>query len=297
MKTFWQITDIAYLLLTFIITKVFKNFHILLFFIEVLIVFPTYKSITNYGINKKCILISMTFFYLFWYNASLNMIRQSIALSFSLLSISYVNINKPKKSFFFNIIAIGFHKTALFTAVINVIFLIFNNKKISDSKKTKISYLLISGSFFLTCIIYILTYAINNNIMILSGNHYLYYLKNARFDFSFIDTTIYVYIYVIFILLKSDTLTTKINYMFFKSLSLCNIILLQIGALIPYGERITFYLLYPLIINILPILISDNNTKKTLYIRTLTLLIFVGYWFFVFAYLGIHSTIPYKFYF
>ena len=127
--------------------------------------------------------------------------------------------------------------------------------------------------------------------------HFIEYIKNYKFDFSFIDNFMYLYVFVIIYIGKNVIELSNINYLFYKTLSIISIIFLQIGMIIPYAERFSFYFIYPIIINILPIALERKALKENVIIKILTIFIFLGYWILIFCILRVHNTVPYIFFY
>lgn len=301
MSNFWQINDLVYLMVTFIVGKCFNNFNMLLFIMELLIVLPVYKSIEKYSVKDTNIIYGMLLFYLFWYNVTFNMLRQSLALAFSLLGIAYMDKKKYKLSILFSLICIGFHKSGILTLFIIALMYIFNHLKINNRQKKKLSKFIIILSIC-SVATFILSIPIANHfnlfkIPIFEKIHFIEYIKNYKFDFSFIDNFMYLYVFVIIYIGKNVIELSNINYLFYKTLSIISIIFLQIGMIIPYAERFSFYFIYPIIINILPIALERKALKENVIIKILTIFIFLGYWILIFCILRVHNTVPYIFFY
>lgn len=297
---FWQINDIGYLIITFVVGKIFNNFNILLFVMELLIILPVYKSIEKFSIKDTNIIFGMLLFYLFWYNVTFNMLRQSLALAFSLLSIAYMNKKQYKLSVLLSLISVGFHKSSILTLLIISIIYFFNKPNIKNKTKNKISKLIIifsicSVSLFLLLIpignwLHIFEFPIFKKI------HFVEYIKNYKFDFSFIDTFIYLYVFAIIFINNKVLEKANINFLLYKTLSIISVVFLQIGAFIPYGERFSYYFIYPIIMNIVPIALEQIIFRRNLFVKALTIFIFLGYWILIFCILGVHNTVPYEFF-
>lgn len=289
----YAMQDFMYQLVNFLCYYLFYDFKVFLFVYEMLIILPVYKSITLFTENKKNIVLSMLIFYLFWYNVTLNMARQSLALAFSMLSLGYLNKNKKVRAFITAIIAVGFHKTALLGILVDIIFILYNSK--CFSYKQKLGYSVIIYTLSIVAVLgyqEFIEFLIATNIY----SHGQIYLDQINYDFSYLDNAIYIFVLIIVFLKKKHLENNKINYDFFIFLAIESLIILQFGTFVPYAERISFYLFYPLLINIMPILdLKDGiyNNKRD-FAQMLSIVgVFSCYWILNFVVLGTHNTIPY----
>lgn len=144
--------DSGYMIFTFIITKIFNDYHWILFFIQFiissLIYFFAYKEKEDIPMW-----LVMVVFLLVMYNDTLTMMRQSIAILIILLS--YVSLRERKyiKTIILYISAIFFHNTAVI-AIIGYLFIKINySKKMKESKKIYANIIL-----FIICTMCVLFY-------------------------------------------------------------------------------------------------------------------------------------------
>lgn len=91
--------EIMFLMLVYVSNKIFNNFQVLLFFIEVLMIVPLFLGIRNYKElrGKEWICLSVFLFMLF--NTSLNAMRQFVGISIAFWGASeYINNRKILKT-------------------------------------------------------------------------------------------------------------------------------------------------------------------------------------------------------
>lgn len=114
--------ELGYDLLVYISAKVFGSIQALLFLTEVLVIVPVYTALVK---MRKQIptWVGMLTFYLMYYNLSLNIMRQSIAMSFILLAFSYLFVESRKGFIIYFGTAVLFHKSALLGIIILIIYL------------------------------------------------------------------------------------------------------------------------------------------------------------------------------
>lgn len=118
-----------------------KNIKIVLFLIQLACVLPIY--IYSYKVKETySFTLNILIYLLVMYCVSFNLMRQSIAISFCLLSYYYFDQNKTKKSFLLLFVALLFHKTAFI-----FIFAFIINKIVKSNNKDRqfLIFLLIMG--------------------------------------------------------------------------------------------------------------------------------------------------------
>jgi len=223
------------------------------------------------------------------------MARQSIALSFTILGVSFLDksggkkIIKPILCF---IIAFLFHSTAIINVITCLFFYILHNQK--QQKVIKKILLII---VYLASIFIVFDYTDFITLLYKSGlyKHGILYLQNySKLDFSFADTFTYLFVIISLIMNKETIKTKNYNYDFYLAIAMESIILLQLGTFIQYLERISFYCFYPVLFNMLP---TVGTSKKGISKNMIIIIVFfIIYWIYTFVILNSHGTIPYKFF-
>lgn len=139
-------TDFLYVVINYIISRISNSINVLMFVVELINMVLVYMFIYN---KRKSIhmWLAMAAYLLMFYNISLNLVRQSLAVSVTLLSIRYIENKKPVKFYTCIFIATLLHSTAIFTLPIYVIFNIINKK---------------NKNFYKTVILLVITIAVLN---------------------------------------------------------------------------------------------------------------------------------------
>ena len=126
--------EFGYNILTFFTAKIFGDLHWLLFFIQLIIITNVFLFLYNKRVN-----ISITiglFIYLFtFYNVTLNISRQLIAVSFIMYSLILLERKKYIKTLVVFFIALSFHSSSIIAIIMYIIMLIFDAKKINNRTK------------------------------------------------------------------------------------------------------------------------------------------------------------------
>ena len=292
------VSDIFYLLLSYICAKKTTDITLLLFLSEFLVIYPIYKALLLLNQKKRYIIYGMLLFFLFFYNQSFNMARQSIAISLSILAMAYIINNRNVWGVLLLIAAFLFHKSTLIMIPIIIIYKYLEKEEIPNYKKNKIKILLLSIVIILIPLLpKVLLFLINHNLV--DYQHFSDILvKYSRFEINETNTLFYALIYIL-ITLSSNLLKNKINnFDFYKFMSLLSIFILQFGAIIKFSERIGYYSFYMVIFFLIPKFVPDNIhriKKKYLTFFLIMTITFILYWFFWIILKGYHGTYPYIF--
>lgn len=293
-NSFTAITDYMYLLVTYICSHIFGSHQPLFFVFELLVIMPLFMALKRRN-NDKVLILGMFLFYMFWYNQTLNMVRQSIAISFCILSISFMEEKFDFKVILSFLIGFMFHYSAFIVLLVYLLAFFFNPKRFTaktrDIFKIIITGIILFGLFFIPEIIKFL-----GDLNIISSAKYnTYAVEYIRkdFDFSYIKTFIYVYIFILLKMYSNNTdLRMKHLYIY---LSFISIFILQIGGMIEFAERLSFYLFYPVLFYALPCFMYEKDQKGKL-IKPLSMIVFIAYFGYWVLYLNYDSTLPYVLY-
>lgn len=176
---FYKMYDIEflYMLFTFICAKIFANVNIYMIFLYFLITSLAY-GIAKENKKKAPIPLTYAFFLLCFYNKSLNIVRQMLAILLIIYGLKYVRNKKYLKCLIIVLIAFLIHKTSIIGIFIYLIYIAFNKKK---TKYYKIAILLM-------CILFLIIYkplfnVLINNLHVLNSR-YNYYISSDKVDIS-----------------------------------------------------------------------------------------------------------------
>lgn len=133
--------EIGFTTLVYLIEKLGGSLGTVLFFIQALILAPIYLGLKR---MKKSypVYLGMLVFYLLFYNTSLNMMRQWIAMSILFYGLSYLITNEKKKYFITIVVACLFHTSALMGVVIYFLYMYSQKQR----EYIKIANFKLSGS-------------------------------------------------------------------------------------------------------------------------------------------------------
>ncbi len=281
-----------YLLCVYIVAKIFGNFQVLLFVFQLITVGCVYCALWRMR-DSVSPWFALLVYCALYYNDSLNMVRQHMAMAIVLLGSTFIVEEKYKKSICCTIVATMIHFPAVIS-LLNVCLYGYLQKK-KGKKNVSIRELVL----FVVAIVGVLGIKVWIQVLIKFGllsSRYLYYFSHGSVSGHYFDTLIYL-IEICYLITNSKTLSRRMKtYNFYKMVALFNIIFLQLTLFMNYGHRISLYFG---IVNVMTI----GQIPKTIYKasnRMITYLIIViialSYWFRIYYFGGVSNTIPYIFY-
>lgn len=277
--------EILYNLVNYVVSRFTHNINWLYFVLQLLICGITY--IACYKNKKICApWFSYLLFMLLFFNRSLNMCRQTIAIVLILYSFTFATEKKPLKFFLTIIIAIGFHRTAIIFLpcyfLINII-----------RKKDKFIYKILIFLLFLT-LFFGYTSIIKFIIEIgLISSRYLYYVSSEESNIILIEL-IFKLVILFLILIFNKNLKTENEYNhIFTYFMLLDILMYCTGIYANYAQRLSYYFGYYIIYLIPQFSNIFKNLKARKIITIFILLLTLVYSYLYYDVAGYDETTPY----
>lgn len=112
--------EIAYMVLVWAISNMFQSIPALLGAIALCATAPV--VVACFKLSPRYAWLGLTLYYLMFFGATLNYLRQGMALGFVILAAAYLIKEKPVGYFFSSLLAICFHQTAILSLPVLVIY-------------------------------------------------------------------------------------------------------------------------------------------------------------------------------
>ena len=288
----------GYLFLTFVVSRLTDQPVFLLLCIHSLIILPLYMTAMKWREYLSPVFF-MFIFYMIFFQESLSIARQSIALSLSLLAFTSYIEKKYLYYFVYTIIALLFHQTAVIALSLPLFYIIVDRFSIREYYLYYIGVALIIVLFFLN-LDGILIWLID------SGYIDLKFLKYTTADNEFIPVLgaanfvvkIVIIVYIIFIMVsyESDTFLKffLVLAVFDMLFSLCALILQPLDRISLYYRLMTCISI-PYIIYNYPVIYSDDETPYTKPIVGMFCVLLFAYWVYVYMLGDYDETANYQF--
>ena len=192
----------GYMLLVFLIAKLFGSVQWLLFFIEFIIMVCIYIGAWKFRDKLSLPFVLLIYFCVF-YNGSYNLVRQAISLSIVFVALSWLFEKRYVKYLVAVLIAMAFHTTAVIALVpFFVIWVLYDDYFLEGNRaRTLRGYILIlvvvGGCIALP---YIISFLVNVGWL---HSRYLAYFANESLSSNMFDMLIYlIEIILIFLFIK-----------------------------------------------------------------------------------------------
>ena len=295
-KAVYYSVDHAYLFINYLVAKCGFSFPTLLFVIQCLIVLPIFYAIKLNTKNSKGLIIGMLLFYLTFYNLSLNMVRQSIAIAFVLLGFSLFMNRKEKWSKVLSIllllIGFGFHDTAIIALPLLVLYCLFVTKKINQKTKQAI-FIILSVFAILATVFYspILNFIGSSGIY---PKAIMYMNRFAIMDINYLGVVRNAIILFTVFAMRKNISEKDGNAYFPMFLALINLMFGILSSFIMYIDRIAYYALFIDLLLYVPYIMTKR--KKADWFSLALILFFILQWVIVILINNSNGTLPYVFY-
>ncbi len=280
-------TDPFFILSCFI-SEHLGEYQFIFFLYSVLTYSFLYAALNKYK-RYLPVWLGFIFFLFLFYNASLNIMRQILALTFVLWSTTFLFEGKKKKFFILALLSICFHLTAILGCIIIYIAYKFIN---SHSKNKSFIYLMfcIGAIMMFLCVNYIMDILVSIGY----GHSYAYTSAEGRSKVGATDILMsFILVFISFYAMKRK-LTTVTSPDFFFLVSVACLTLFMTGFYHPDLMRMAYYMLAFSCLY-LPMITHSKKFIRNRNIYQLGVL-FLGfaYWLYLFVISGSNATIPYS---
>lgn len=295
------LSEPGYHLLTFLLSRFFKDYHWGLFFYQFIPVVMVYLGL------KRCeklfqtpVWLGMLLYYFLLYNNSLNIMRQCMAVGFVFLGATFLFEKRYKKFVLFTAIAVLFHTSSLIGfAMLPMYIILQQGEYVSQKSQVK------RGSIFVVALFalliggsQIITQLVNMGII---RDYYLNYLAGGKFRMA--EGSI-PYVLVAFNLLYTFVLICVNRYInirngestfFIMSSAVVTISTISI-MFVQYIDRLGFYFIPMQAVALANTYNCFGKKSKLAYLGFVVIMVF-GLWYYSIVLKGSNQTIPYELFF
>ena len=286
-------TDFLYLLYTWLVTRIIDESYIYLSINHLLILLPMY--ITAFRLRK--FLSPVMFFllyYLIFYQESLSIVRQSIAISLSTLAFTYYVSGSYKKYALLMGLAFGFHSTVVVVLLYPLILWCLKKYPMSQNIKSY-SIFVIIGIFVVINLNFILMLLINSGV--LNTKYLIYTADSDTFKGGLGVTNFVLKFLIIYFIYSFRKLNRKLLFADFAYiLAIMDLFFCMFALLMAPLDRFS---LYPRIMTCitLPILFKISrlhHIDKLNIFKPILILFLMFFWYYVYMLGDFDSTSDYK---
>ena len=280
-----------YLLIVYGVAKLFNNLQILLFVFSAITIACVYKAAWSARENISIPVIMLTYC-CFYYNDSLNLVRQHMAMAILLAGYDTLRNRKYKKYLVYVVAASLIHTGAL----IGLIIIVCHWYIIGRGKRGRY-VVLKQGLLLLGAGVAVCGFKVWVSLFVKIGllsSRYLYYFQQSTVSNNLVDNIIYLaeLLMIVFAGRIAKSVIYDLKYLQINA-ALC-LIFLQLARIINYGHRFSMYFG---IINIfllaqIPKMFGKGRSRM---IANMFYVVFlVCYWLYIYVVGGVSHTWPYE---
>lgn len=290
--------ELGYTILVYLSAKL-KSFAFLLGCTQFLTIFPLYLSLNRYKNRYKYIVtIGLSIYYLLFFNMSLNMMRQWIAMTMIMLAYVHLKDSKYVQSTIIFIIAVLFHRTAIIGLGVLITYVLLRKNKREIFLKFSTKRYNLNIVIFITIMTLLITTVLSNSFRmmltnLLGLNDYSTYVNGTvAISINQIYTDIPVLLLFLIIWKRRKNIE---DYTFLTFCVFSNIVLSQLSSVMAYSSRIVLYIsVFKMLI--VPIYLNNLQGRlKKIITLILILLLYSIYWYYTYVIKGTDATVPYVF--
>lgn len=276
-----------YFALNYIVYSLTQNIHVLFFVFQFFIALVVYNIAYKEKENGAMWLYVFSYLML-WFNSSLNILRQSMAIFVILYAFRYIENKKYFKYIIFVLIASLFHKSALLCLAFPILSMLSNSKR----QKMYLTLIVVATLIVYNYLDYIIIFAQNHLSFF---QKYVSYLSNEEANINWYFALVKLIMLVGIIIFSKKAENKKSNNLLIM-IAVIDLLLYCFSAYIKYGYRLSYFFLPHLIILIPRIDKSlENYSGRTLY-RIFIIVSLIVYWIVRYCLVQYDGTIPYVFF-
>lgn len=291
----WNGIEKTYLWINFLCAQISSDIAFFLFVIQCLIIVPVFIAAVR--LRKYVSPTFVMFVYYFTiYNESLNMIRQSLALSMSLLAFSYLITSKKRIAYSLYLLTLFLHGSAIIGLLIPISYFILTKCKLS---RKQISYIML-------CIVILLgVFTLYTEQLMIFGMSkglidakYIAYTSGDGLFSAHLNKSTMLYDMVIFFIVYSTYKSNRTNatLTMFVIISLMSVLFDMTGVITSYLARMAKYSQIISVITI-PYIFRQMQSKQLngpTGVLPYFKIIVVLFWFFTYVISNNGETYPYS---
>lgn len=291
--------EIGFSSMIFLIEKMGGSFATVLFFIQASIITPIYLGLRK--IQKPYpVWFGMLVFYCLFYNTSLNMMRQWIAMAFLFMALSYLISGEKKKYCAFVLVACLFHTSAIMGFVIYLIF-IYSTKK---RENIKIANFVFNESmspikiFVYGCIVLLSLNIITMFLSRVGLSKYISYIQGDNGLYLLSNQIMLRLPIIIMLVVRWKRILNEDNLApFYGSMIVLDLLASQLMSINAYAFRISSYFSEYNMLSYSALVYAGNRRYRTNRYMTLLYILayMIYYWIYYYMITGTHATFPYMF--
>ncbi len=291
--------EIGFSTTVYIVAKLFRNIYAVQFVIQGLVIAPIcYSLYKNDRTPTSLFWVGILTYYFMFFNSSLNLMRQSIAMAFIFLAFTFLENKNNKMCCFFTIVAVLFHTSAVIGIVIYFIYNYISAEKkvdvsesVRDEKRKNINMMVV----ILVGFVIVVGTGIATKILSSIGlSKYVGYISgNIMFMPNQILSRLPAILILVYAMLYAKRKNrTFQNFQFYFTMMIFDVLLAQFTSVNSFAGRIGMYFSQFEMLAF-PAICYETRNKKLIQFCLIGYMLF--YWWFFYVLNGVNATVPYVF--
>lgn len=285
----WAVTRISdmefgFTLLGFISAKVFNSLPAFLLMIQALTIIPIYKGLRSFS-KQQPVWLGMAVYYLMYFNQSLNMMRQWIAMAFLFYGFQFLTDGRYRRYFLNLAIAFLFHNSAVLGIVIFWVYQLVANEN-AYNKKVKVLLLLLIGVGSL------ISLDLFVGVLSLLGLRYGNYISGSL---TLMPNQLLYRLPILLLLLWRWKYLKRADRFanFYLVMVAYDLLASQLTSIFGQSGRIGIFFSEYYMLAYPAICVASSSKKNRQTMRLFTLSYLCVYWWYMYVYMGAQETVPY----
>lgn len=288
--------EVGYSMLAWMSARVFGSFQSFLFLTQALTIGPIYLAACRRRRELSMTLV-LAIYYLVFFNLSLNMMRQSIAMAFVFLGIfglyrSGLGLRDQGWCMAALLVALSFHLSAMMGFVVLAVRIYVERGRRQGPMTRRAAFVVGMAVVSLVAI------ALVRDVLLAAGvpQVYVQYLGTGSVSFKLNELLLRLPMLLLAAMLLANPKKTEIEIFVFTAVA-AGVVLSQLTSLGSQNARIAMY--FSIFILCVPALLKrqfKQDAGMRLLVTTVSLGYCVVYWVFMYVVMGVSETVPYLFY-
>lgn len=289
--------EIGFAALVFAVTKLTGSLPMVLFAIQAVTVVPIFAALAK---NRKNAPVwpGMLVYYLLYYNSTLNMMRQWMAMGLLLLAFRMLSDKRYGWCAVWTLLAITFHYSAI---IVFPVYFVWWALKLFSKRTFKQGDIQLSSKMVVVILIFCVGFVVITNLdlvlrlMVAAGfGRFSNYLTGNGISLLLSQIILRLPVLGVSLFTWKKLKNATTDAYFFLTMILLDLLASQISSITAYAFRIAFYFAIYAILAV-PYLFKY---QKTHFEKTVVALLLGGffcvYWYYTYVHLGSHQTVPYE---
>ena len=292
--------DIGFSMVVYVVAKLTRSLPAVLFAIQALMIVPVYIAIARNRKNMP-VWIGMAIYLLLYYNSTLNMMRQWVAMAFLLLAFQMFMEKRGYWTVILSVVAFLFHSTAVVAIPVYLLYWLLwmpKDRSLTQGNLSVRISTIFAVLIFLVAIVALMNLSLVIKLLSMVGlSQFSNYLQGDQITLLPGQIALRIPLFaMLFFCWKELDEKWRITPFFLATL-LLDLVVSHLVSVDVNALRISFYLSMYNMIWIPAAIGSCKSKEKRILLSVLVVCYGLFYWYYTYVLQLRHETYPYQFYF